>query len=88
MPKFQVGDFVRAPDKRNLYSKGYTTNWNRERFTIPSINTTNPVTHTLEDENGDLIQGKFFEQEFLGSLFNFKSNNKTLKSTKIFHQYE
>ena len=25
-PKFQVGDYVRDPDKRNLYSKGYTTN--------------------------------------------------------------
>ena len=23
-PKFQVGDYVRVPDKRNLYSKGYT----------------------------------------------------------------
>ena len=25
VPKFQVGVFVRVPDKRNLYSKGYTT---------------------------------------------------------------
>ena len=33
-PKFQIGDFVRVPDKRNLYSKGYTTNWNREIFKI------------------------------------------------------
>ena len=28
-PKFQVGDYIRVPDKRNIYSKGYTTNWNR-----------------------------------------------------------
>ena len=48
-PKFQVGDFVRVPDKRNLYSKGYTTNWNRELFKIHSINKTNPVTYTLND---------------------------------------
>ena len=26
IPKFQVGDFVRVPDKRSVYSKGYTTN--------------------------------------------------------------
>ena len=32
LPKFQVGDFVRVPDKRSVYSKGYTTNWNREFF--------------------------------------------------------
>ena len=39
-PKFQVGDFVRVPDKRNLFSKRYTTNWNRELFKIHSINKT------------------------------------------------
>ena len=25
-PEFQVEDFVRVPDKRNSFSKGYTTN--------------------------------------------------------------
>ena len=38
LPKFQVGDFVRVPDKRNVYSKGYTTNWNRELFKKHTIN--------------------------------------------------
>ena len=26
--KFQVGNFVKVPDKRSVYSEGYTTNWN------------------------------------------------------------
>ena len=30
--KFQVGDFVRVPDKRSVYSKGYTLIWKRELF--------------------------------------------------------
>ena len=29
LSKFQVRGFVRVPDERHLYSKGYTTNWNR-----------------------------------------------------------
>ena len=87
-PKFQVGDFVRVPDKRNIYSKGYTTNWNRELFKIHSINKTNPVTYTLKDENGDIIQGKYYEQELLRSIFDFDSNNKTLESMNIFHKFE
>ena len=87
-PKFQVGDFVRVPDKRNIYSKGYTTNWNRELFKIHSINKTNPVTYTLNDENGEIIQGKYYEQELLRSIFNFDSNNKTLESMNIFHKFE
>ena len=87
-PKFQVGDFVRVPDKRNIFSKGYTTNWKRELFKIHSINKTNPVTYTLNDENGEIIHGKYYEQELLRSIFNFDSNNKTLESMKIFHKFE
>ena len=88
LPKFQVGDYVRVPDKRNIYSKGYTTNWNRELFKIHSINKTNPVTYTLNDENGDIIQGKYYEQELLRCIFDFDSNNKTLESMNIFHKFE
>ena len=87
-PKFQVGDYVRVPDKRNLYSKGYTTNWNRELFKIHKINNTNPVTYGLVDENNEQIEGKYYEQELLRSIFNFESNNKTLESMNIFHQNE
>ena len=87
-PKFQVGDYVRVPDKRNLYSKGYTTNWNRELFKIHKNNNTNPVTYSLVDENNEQIEGKYYEQELLRSVFNFESNNKTLESMNIFHQNE
>ena len=56
LPKFQVADFVRVPDKRSVYSKG----------------STNPVTNTLEHENKEIIQGKYYEQElFLRSVFQF-----------------
>ena len=87
-PKGQVGDYVRVPDKRNLYSKGYTTNWNRKLFKIHKINPTNPVTSGLVDENNEQIEGKCYEQELLRSVFNFESNNKTLESMNIFHRYE
>ena len=63
---FQVGDFV--PDKKNLYSKGYTTNWIRELFKKHSINNTNPVTYTLQDKNKETIQKKYYEQELLRSV--------------------
>ena len=87
-PKFHVGDYVRVPDKWNIYSKGYTTNWNREFFKKHKINPTNPVTYGLVDESNEQIEGKYYEQELLRSVFNFKSNNKTLESMTIFHQNE
>ena len=87
-PKFQVGDYLRVPDKRNIYSKGYTTNWNRELFKIHKINPTNPVTYGLVDESNEQIEGKYYEQELLRSVFSFKSNNKTLESMNSFHKFE
>ena len=36
----------------------------------------------------EIIQGKNYEQELLGSAFNFKSNNKTLESMNIFHKFK
>ena len=88
MPKFQVGDIVSVLDKRTIYSKLYTTNWNRELFKKHKVNKTNPVTYGLVDENNEQIDGKYYEQELLRSVFIFKSNIKTLESKNIFHQYE
>ena len=52
------------------------------------MNKTNPVTYGLIDENNEQIEGNYYEQELLGSVFNFKSNNKTLESMNVFHQHE
>ena len=85
--QFDVGDFVRVPDKRSVYSKD-VQQIGTELFKIHKINSTNPVTYTLEDENKEIIQGKYYEQELLRSMFNFDSNNKTLESMNIFHKME
>ena len=64
LPKFQVGDFVRVPDKRSVYSKGYTTNWNKELFKIHKFNSTNPVTYTLKDGNKAIIKENTMNKNF------------------------
>ena len=83
-----MGDFVGLPDKRNFYSKDFTTNWKRERFEIHSINNTCSINYFLEDENKEIIQGKGYEQKLLLSAFNFNSNSKTLQSMNILHELE
>ena len=75
-PKLKVGDYVRNADKRNIFSKGYTSNWNRELFKVNEILKTQPPTYKIEDTNGEIIEGKYYEQEFLKSEFDFESNNK------------
>ena len=57
-PKFKVGDYVRNADKRNIFSKGYTSNWNRELFKVNEVLKTLPPTYKIEDINGEIIEGK------------------------------
>ena len=81
--KYKIGQYVRVPDKRNVFSKSYTTNWSRELFKIKNINNTHPVTYTIEDQSGEKIEGKYYEQELLKSEFNFETNKKTLLTMNI-----
>lgn len=63
MGKFRKYDHVRISKDKGIFSKGYLPNWSTEIFKICKVNMTNPVTYTLEDLNGNLISGKFYEQE-------------------------
>ena len=82
-PKLKVGDYVRNADKRNIFSKGYTSNWNRELFKVNEVLKTQPPTYKIEDTNGEIIEGKYYEQELLKSKFDFESNNKVLETLNI-----
>ena len=83
-PKFEVGDYVRNADKRNIFSKVYTSNWSRELFEVNEVLNTQPLTCKIEDINGEIIEGKYYEQELLNCEFDFDSNNKVLESFNIF----
>ena len=78
-PKFKVGDYVRNADKRIIFSKGYTSNWNGELFKVNKALNTQPPTYKIEDMNGEIIEVKYYEQELLKSEFDFESNNKVLE---------
>ena len=82
-PKFKVGDYVRNADKRNIFSKVYTSNWNRELFKVNEVLNTQPITYKIEDIIGEIIKGKYYEQESLKSEFDFESINKVLESLNI-----
>ena len=70
-PKLKVGDFVRNVDKRNIFSKGYTSNWNRELFKVNEVLKTQTPTYKIEDINAEIIEGKNYKQELLKSEFDF-----------------
>ena len=69
-PKLIVGDYVRNADKRNLFSKAYTSKWNEELFKVNEVLKTQSQTHKIEDINGEIIEGKYYEQELLKTELN------------------
>ena len=36
-PKFKVGDYVRISKYKNIFAKGYMSNWSEEIFTIKKV---------------------------------------------------
>ena len=58
-PKFKVGDEVSNADKLNIFSKDYTSNWNRELFKVNEVLKTQPLTYKIKYFNGEIIEGKY-----------------------------
>ena len=76
-PKFKVGDRVRITKKKKTFEKGFTPNWTEEIFTINTVKDTNPPTYLIQDLNGEIIKGSFYEPELQ------KSHQDTFRIDKI-----
>ena len=50
--KFRVGDHVRISKYKNIFAKGYATNWREEIFIVKKIKDTMPFTYVTSDLNG------------------------------------
>ena len=62
-PKFKICDHVRISKYKNIFAKGYTSNWSEEVFVVSKINNTVPWTYVISDMNGKDITGSFYEKE-------------------------
>lgn len=62
--KFTVGDVVRISLARTPFTKGYKGFWTTELFTVNAVKRTYPyVQYRLEDQEGEILTGLFYEQE-------------------------
>ena len=62
-PKFKICDHVRISKYKNIFAKGYTSNWSEEVFIVSKINNTVPWTYVISDMNGKDITGSFYKKE-------------------------
>ena len=61
-PKFKIGDHVRISIYKNIFAKGFISDWSEEVFVIKKFKNTVPWTYIINDLNADEIIGKFYEK--------------------------
>ena len=59
-----IGEQVRISKVKSVFAKGYLPSWTEEIFTVASIERKHrPITYTLKDYNGNLLEGSFYRHE-------------------------
>ena len=64
-PTFKIGDRVRISKYDLPFRKGYKPQFTREVFENVAIATKKPPTDTIKDEQGEVIQGKYYKKELI-----------------------
>ena len=76
-PKFKVGDRVRISKYKNIFAKGYTSNWSEVVFVIKKVKNTVPRTYVINDLSVKEITGTFSEKELQ------KTNQEEFRIEKV-----
>ena len=66
--RFKVGDRIRISKFKNIFAKGYTSNWSTEIFIVDKINDTVPYTYNIKHLNGEETIGSFYDRELQKSV--------------------
>ena len=66
-PKFKVGDPVKISKYKNIFAKGYTSNWSEEVFVIKKVKNAFPWTYVIIDLKSEEIIGTCYEKELQGT---------------------
>lgn len=61
--KFSLGDYVRVVITKNLFEKGYTSNWSDDLFIIDEKIPRIPPVYKLRTLNNEILTRSFYEQE-------------------------
>ena len=63
-PKFKIGDHVRTFKYKNIFTKGYTSNWSEEVFIISKTNNAVPWRYVISDMNSEDITEAFMRKNY------------------------
>ena len=71
--KFKIGDRIRISLEKNIFEKGYETNWAEEIFEIYDIKYSNVPYYYLIDLNNEKLENTFYELQLQKT--NFKKDD-------------
>ena len=69
---------MRKSRYKNIFLKGYISNWSKEVFIIKEVENTVPWKYLIKDLNGEEISGPFYGKELQ------KTNQKDFRIEKVF----
>jgi hypothetical protein len=84
--KFKIDDYVRIPQYKTVFSKGYEGNWTDEVFIIAECLPRNPPVYKIKDQQNECVKGTYYEHELQKVAFDSNKDmiiEKIVKSKKI-----
>ena len=77
-PKFELGQLVRTPDIKRVFSKGDCTNWSYKLYTITEV-----IHNTIPSYRIDYLPERYNENLLLPTKLTLDENNKALKELNL-----
>ncbi len=77
-PKYKLGDLVRTADTRNIFSKGDSTNWSYELYTITEI-----IDDTIPSYHINFLPERYNEALLKKSKLTYDENDLVMQKLKI-----
>ena len=81
--KFKIGDTVRISRIKGIFEHGFLPNWSEQIYKIHTINNSIPITYLLEDLQGEIIIGSFYNEELQKTFQEVYRIEKVLRKKKI-----
>ena len=77
-PRFRLGQLVRTADIKKVFSKGDSTNYSYEIYTVTEI-----IHDTIPSYRIDYLPERYNENLLLSTKLSFDENNKVMKELNL-----
>ena len=81
-PKFKFGQLVRTADIKRVFSKGDSTNYSYNLYTITEI-----IHDTIPSYKNDYLPERYKENLLLPTKLSLEQNNQVLKELNLIQYY-